>query len=75
MTWAEAYLYAMFHLDPSKRLATIHQRYRQDRTDGLERQDNGPIAYGEPFYKRSPKNGKFSYHIRTFRVSFDSERI
>ena len=23
-----------FHLDPSKRLATIHQRHRQDRTDG-----------------------------------------
>jgi len=23
------------------------------QTDG---QDNGPIAYGEPFYKRSPKN-------------------
>jgi len=25
-----------------------------DRTD---RQDNGPIAKGEPFYKRSPKIG------------------
>ena len=23
-------------------------------------QDNGPIAYGEPFYKRSPKENKFS---------------
>ena len=29
----EAYLHAKFHLDPSNRLATIHQRYRQDRTD------------------------------------------
>ena len=28
---AEAYLHAKFHLDPSNRLATIHQRYRQDR--------------------------------------------
>ena len=26
-------------------------------TDRTDRQtDNGPIAYGEPFYKRSPKN-------------------
>jgi len=25
---AEAYLHAEFHLDPSNRLATIHQRYR-----------------------------------------------
>jgi len=36
---------------PSNRLATVHQCHRQtDRTG----QDNGPIAYGEPFYKRSP---------------------
>jgi len=41
-------LRAKFHLDPSNRLATVHERYRQI--------DNGPIAYGEPFYKRSPKN-------------------
>jgi len=27
----EAYLHAKFYLDPSNRLATIHQRYRQDR--------------------------------------------
>jgi len=26
---AEAYLHAKFHLDPSNRLATIHQRHRQ----------------------------------------------
>jgi len=32
---AEAYLYAKFHLDPSNRLATIHQCHRQD---------NSPIA-------------------------------
>jgi len=35
VAWAEAYLRAKFHLDPSNRLAIIHQRYRQD---------NGPIA-------------------------------
>jgi len=30
-----------------------------DNTSTLQtdRQDNGPIAWGEPFYKRSPKNG------------------
>jgi len=46
----ETYLYAKFHLDPSNRLATIHQRYRQ-----AGQTVNGPITYGEPFYKRSPK--------------------
>ena len=34
----EAYLRAKFHLDPSNRLVTIHQRHRQDRAD------NGVIA-------------------------------
>jgi len=33
---AETYLSAKLHLDPSNRLATVHQRYRQT--------DNGPIA-------------------------------
>ena len=47
---AEAYLHAKFHLDPSNRLATMHERQRQTG------QDNGPIAKCEPFYKRSPKN-------------------
>jgi len=27
--WAETYVHAKFHLDPSNHLATIHQRYRQ----------------------------------------------
>jgi len=27
---AEAYLHAKFHLDPSNRLATVHERHRQD---------------------------------------------
>ena len=55
--WAEAYLHAKFHLDPSNRLATVHERYRQTGQTGQDRQtDNGLIAYGEPLYKRSPKN-------------------
>jgi len=29
----EAYLHAKFHLGPYNRLATIHQRHRQDMTD------------------------------------------
>ena len=53
MAGVEAYFRAKFHLDPSNRLATTHQSYRQDRQ--TDRQDNGPIAYGEPFYKRSPQ--------------------
>jgi len=40
---AEAYLHAIkFHLDPSNRLATVHERYGQ--TDRQDRTDNGPIA-------------------------------
>jgi len=39
----EAYLHAKFNLDPSNRLATIHQRHRQtDRQTGQT--DNGSIA-------------------------------
>ena len=35
---AEAYLLAEFHLDPSNRLATVHDRHRQDRQTGQTRQ-------------------------------------
>jgi len=31
MASAEAYPHAKFHLDSSNRLATVHQRFRQDR--------------------------------------------
>ena len=34
---AEAYLHAKFHLDPSSRLATTHQRHRQTDNDGIGR--------------------------------------
>jgi len=48
----EAYLRAKFDLDPSNRLATVNECYRQtDRQTG-QRSD----SIGEPFYKRSPKN-------------------
>ena len=39
---AKAYLHAKFHLDPSNRLATVHERHRQtdrtgQRTDSIGR--------------------------------------
>jgi len=39
---------------------TVWPRYTNvtDWTGQTDRTDNGPIAYGEPFYKRSPKNDK-----------------
>ena len=58
MNRAYAYLHAKFHLDPSNRLATVHERYRQDtQTDRHtdKQTDNGLIGWGEPFYKRSPR--------------------
>jgi len=37
---AEAYLHAKFNLDPSNRLATVHERHRlTDRTGQTDRQD------------------------------------
>jgi len=36
----EAYLRAMFHLDPSNPLATVHQRYRQDIQTDRQRTDS-----------------------------------
>ena len=64
---ADAYLRTKRHLDPSSRLATADMGRKcggllcslfsgarsQSNTDMT---DNGPIAQGEPFYKRSPKN-------------------
>jgi len=50
---AEAYLRNNWHFDPSNCLATIRQCYRQTGKTGQGRQDNGRIAQGEPFYKRS----------------------
>ena len=51
---------AKFHLDPSNRLATVHEHYRQpDRTDRTDRQIDrhrsdsiGRKVWGRPFVKR-----------------------
>jgi len=51
VAWTKVYLRTKWHRDPSSRLATIHQRYRQTGQTG-QRSD----SIGEPFYKRSPKN-------------------
>jgi len=37
-------------------LATIIYTNVTDRQSGQDRQHNGPMTQGEPFYKRSPKN-------------------
>jgi len=39
VAWAEAYLHAKFHLDPSNRLATMHQRHIQYRHTGQRSDD------------------------------------
>jgi len=42
---AEAYLHAEFHIDPSNRLARIHQRYRQTAQEyRQERQSSDSIG-------------------------------
>ena len=60
---AEPYHHSKFHLDPSNRLATIHQRHRQT---GLT--DNGPIAWREPFYKRSLNNATNLHHLTSHSI-------
>jgi len=55
-------------LDPSNHLATVHERYRQDRQT-----DNGPIAQGKPFYKRSPKNHVINWDEATV-IARESDR-
>jgi len=79
VTRVKTYLHAKFHLDPSNRLATVHERHRQTGQTGQEttdrqtdrQTDNGLIAYGKPFYKRSPnKNDSWSFGIQEFHVGF-----
>jgi len=44
---AEAYLQAKFHLDPSNRLTTVHERHRhtgQKQTERTDRQRTGSIG-------------------------------
>jgi len=47
--WAEAYLHAKFHPDPSNRLATIQeQRWQTSRTDKRQRSDSiGRTIFGD----------------------------
>jgi len=47
---AESYLRANFHLDSSNRLATLHERHRQDRQTELKRSD----SIGRTVYKHRP---------------------
>ena len=44
MARAEAYLHAKFHLDPSIRLATVHERHRQAGQTGQDRQRTDSIG-------------------------------
>jgi len=68
---AEAYPHAKFHLDPSDRLATVHQCHRQETTD------NGPIAYGEPFYKKGrTKTADFmSRNRKSYSLMFMAQAV
>jgi len=70
---------AKFHLDPSNRLATVHQRYRlTDRTGqtGQDRQDNGPIAYranhftnGRPKMKLRQQTSSTAINIAIVKIA------
>jgi len=51
---SEAYLRAKFHLDLSSCLATVHERYRQDRTDSQTNETFGSMVLPRP---------KFSAHV------------
>ena len=63
MARTEAYLHAKFHLDPSNRLATMHERYRQ-----TGQTDNGPIAKVNRFTNGGPKMGLVHDYDATFRA-------
>jgi len=68
VAWAEVYLHAKFHLDPSNRLATNTNAPDRDRQTDRQTQTDGLTAYSEPFYKWSTKKLKpgsvASYDIR-----------
>jgi len=44
VAWTEAYLHTKWHLDPSNRLATIHQRHGQTDRTGQGRQRSESIG-------------------------------
>jgi len=51
---AEAYLQAKFHLDPSNRLATTHQRYKQTDRTGQRSDSIGRTVLQTVAQKRNP---------------------
>jgi len=63
----EAYFHAKSHLDPSNRVVTIYQRYRQDGTDrqtDRQRFDN----IGRTVLQTVPKNARrIQGHVTNFR--------
>ena len=61
---AEPYMHAKFHLDPTNRLATIHQLMVIDRTGQTDRTDNGPIAYRPNRFRNGrPRMTVVIYHL------------
>ena len=53
---AEAYLHAKFHLDPSNRLATIHQRYRRTGQTGQRSRSIGRTVICDDRAKAETEN-------------------
>jgi len=52
----------------------IHPTVWPQYTNVTDRQtDNSPIAWGEPFYKRSPKNQSCSVSLEVRRVAIQSQ--
>jgi len=64
---SEAYLHAKFNLDPSNRLATINQRYRQDRQTGQRSDSIGRTV----LQTVAPKSADF---YAVFTVRFRNEQ-
>jgi len=71
VAWAESYLHNKWHLYPSSRLATIHQRHRQDRQAGwFLRPDCSPRSecpqFGMPAERRAQFRGP---NVRRSQIS------
>jgi len=64
---AEAYPHAKFHLDPSDRLATVHQCHRQEKTD------NFPIAYA--VYTVNHFTKKVAQKLQTLSAEIGSRTV